>query len=324
MPLELVVAVVDAFEQRPLVLDRIDASRAHSARRARRARPGRCAARAAAACAQRGLVECSDSASAGFTRPSGSRSNTRRSPTVEKTRFLCPMPPVGAEQLDRLEHVVEVVRRLAHAHEHDLPHRRRRARERDLRDDLGAAELAQQAARGPSCRTRSRPRSRPGSRRTGRRAAAARSRPSGRRRARPAGARSRPRPRAPSARVASAASSSASAGKRGASCAGRNPRAGRGRRRAAATASTRAARACSWQGLAPGAQTLAKVVDQQRGWDANTRLAWRAMAPHPLRLLLQCALAFSPLLRQWRSKQRSSRPSSGSPTWTVPTMGITP
>jgi hypothetical protein len=50
-----------------------------------------------------------------------------------------------AEQLDGLEHVVEVVRRLAHAHEHDLLHGAPRARQRHLRDDLGAADLAQQA-----------------------------------------------------------------------------------------------------------------------------------------------------------------------------------
>jgi hypothetical protein len=110
------------------------------------------------------------------------------SPTVEQHELLVADAAAGAEQLDRLEHGVEVVRRLAHAHEDDLRHRRAGARERDLRDDLGAAELALEAAR-PSCRTRSRPRSRPGSTRTGRRAAAARPRPSGRRRGRPGGAR---------------------------------------------------------------------------------------------------------------------------------------
>ena len=91
---ELVVAVVDAVEQRPLVLDRV-------AGRARVALAGvdqlgrrRCAARAAAARARSsGLVVCSDSASAGFTAPRGRRSNTRGSPTVENTRFLWPMSP---------------------------------------------------------------------------------------------------------------------------------------------------------------------------------------------------------------------------------------
>ena len=39
------------------------------------------------------LVVCSDKASAGLTRPDGSRSNTRTSPTVENTMFLWPMAP---------------------------------------------------------------------------------------------------------------------------------------------------------------------------------------------------------------------------------------
>ena len=38
-------------------------------------------------------VECSESASAGLTGPSGNRANTRRSPTVEKTRSLWPIAP---------------------------------------------------------------------------------------------------------------------------------------------------------------------------------------------------------------------------------------
>jgi hypothetical protein len=50
-----------------------------------------------------------------------------------------------AEQVDRVEHVVEVVRGLAHAHEHDLLHGAPRPRERHLRDDLGAADVALQA-----------------------------------------------------------------------------------------------------------------------------------------------------------------------------------
>ena len=50
-----------------------------------------------------------------------------------------------AQQLDGFEHVVEVVRGLAHAHEDDLLDRAARARQGHLRDDLGAADLAQQA-----------------------------------------------------------------------------------------------------------------------------------------------------------------------------------
>ena len=53
---------------------------------------------------------------------------------------------LDAEQLDRRQHVVEVVCRLAHAHEDDLAHRAPHARQHHLRDDFGAAELAQQPA----------------------------------------------------------------------------------------------------------------------------------------------------------------------------------
>jgi hypothetical protein len=53
---------------------------------------------------------------------------------------------LGAEQLDRVQHRVQVVRRLAHAHEDDLAHAPQRARQRHLGDDLGAAELALQPA----------------------------------------------------------------------------------------------------------------------------------------------------------------------------------
>ena len=51
-----------------------------------------------------------------------------------------------AEQLDGIEHVVHVVRRLAHAHEDHLGHLAPRPGQHHLGDDLGAAELAQQAA----------------------------------------------------------------------------------------------------------------------------------------------------------------------------------
>jgi len=50
-----------------------------------------------------------------------------------------------AQQLDGLHHVVEVVGRLAHAHEHHLLHHPPAARQRHLGHDLGAAHLAQQA-----------------------------------------------------------------------------------------------------------------------------------------------------------------------------------
>ena len=51
-----------------------------------------------------------------------------------------------AEQVDGLEHGVEVVRRLAHAHEHHLVHAAARTGQRHLGDDLGTAQLAQQPA----------------------------------------------------------------------------------------------------------------------------------------------------------------------------------
>ena len=50
-----------------------------------------------------------------------------------------------AEQVDCFEDVVEVVGRLAHAHEDHLANRRTRAGGDHLRHDLGAADLAQQA-----------------------------------------------------------------------------------------------------------------------------------------------------------------------------------
>ena len=51
----------------------------------------------------------------------------------------------SAEQIDRFEHVVDIVRRLAHAHEGDLLHRAAGTGQHHLGDDLGTTELAQQA-----------------------------------------------------------------------------------------------------------------------------------------------------------------------------------
>jgi hypothetical protein len=47
----------------------------------------------------------------------------------------------GAQQLDRFHHRLQVVRGLAHAHEHHLGDSAQRARQRHLRHDLGAAHL---------------------------------------------------------------------------------------------------------------------------------------------------------------------------------------
>ena len=110
-----------------------------------------------------------------------------------KTRFLCAIAPavpsssIASSTLGRLcagspipmKTTLPTLRRLRPAHH--------------LGDDLGAAELTQQAVRDRSCRTGSRPRNRPASIRRGQSAAAARSRPPARRPTRPRGAPNRRR-----------------------------------------------------------------------------------------------------------------------------------
>ena len=59
--------------------------------------------------------------------------------------ILVPQAADRPEQLDRLEHIVEVVCRLAHPHEHHLAHRPEAASQHDLGQDLGAAKLPYQA-----------------------------------------------------------------------------------------------------------------------------------------------------------------------------------
>ncbi len=61
-------------------------------------------------------------------------------------QILVPDAAIGAEQIDGFEYVVEVVCRLAHAHEHDFLHRAKAAGKGDLGDDFSATQLAQQAA----------------------------------------------------------------------------------------------------------------------------------------------------------------------------------
>ena len=53
------------------------------------------------------------------------------------------MQLITAAQIDRLEHVFQVVCRLAHAHENHLAYSLQPTRQHHLGDDLGAAELAQ-------------------------------------------------------------------------------------------------------------------------------------------------------------------------------------
>jgi hypothetical protein len=144
--LDLGRAVVDAVEQRPLHLQRIaGAPRVGVAERdelvGRELRRARQQARA-----QRrvGAVQRE-----GERRLDAALRQAREGAPVADGRedeALVADAAGGAEQVDRLEHRVEVVRRLAHAHEDDLRHRPQAARERDLGDDLGAAELALEAA----------------------------------------------------------------------------------------------------------------------------------------------------------------------------------
>ena len=53
--------------------------------------------------------------------------------------------PLVSKQVNRLKHIVEVVRRFPHAHEHHLLHRTPQSRQHHLRNDFGAAQLPQQA-----------------------------------------------------------------------------------------------------------------------------------------------------------------------------------
>ena len=209
-------------------------------------------------------VVCSDSASAGFTRP-GQPLEHAQVADGGKHQVLVADRARGAEQVDRFEHVIQVVRGLAHAHEHDLLHgaaacgpappgrRFRRCR-------AGAAGRP-----GRSCRTRSRPRSRPGWTRTGRRAAAARFPPSGHRPVPPAGAPSHPR-RMFGAQPRQAASSSMSAGSASRSACGRKVSMLRRPLLCGRACAHRRSTRCSWSGPAPRrAQALAQVFDQHGG-----------------------------------------------------------
>ncbi|ODV17136.1 MAG: hypothetical protein ABT25_30115 [Variovorax sp. SCN 67-20] len=142
---DLVLPVVHAFEQRPLVLDRVaggsrialafgDQFFGRHVRRARKQLP-----------AQFGL--------GGVQRERQRGPDALLQQPIEHARIahggehqvLVAHIAHGAEQFDGFQHVVEVVRRFAHAHEHHLAHRPAHARERHLGNDLGAAHLPQQA-----------------------------------------------------------------------------------------------------------------------------------------------------------------------------------
>ena len=91
-------------------------------------------------------VVCSDSASAGLTAPSRQALEHAAIADGGEHQALVADAARRAEQFDGVEHVVHVVRRLAHAHEDHLGHLAPRPGQHHLGDDLGAAELAQQAA----------------------------------------------------------------------------------------------------------------------------------------------------------------------------------
>ena len=144
--LDLVVAVIDAGQQRPLQLHRIAGAAGVDLGRVDQL-VGAQAWRAR----QQLLAQLSPG---GVQRQSQRRLDAAQRQALKHSavahgrehQILVPDVAGSAQQLDRLDHVVEVVRGLAHAHEHHLLDRPQRARQRHLGDDLGAAHLAQQPA----------------------------------------------------------------------------------------------------------------------------------------------------------------------------------
>mgnify|MGYP006929324201 CR=1 FL=1 len=143
--LALGVAVVDAFAQRPLVLDRV-AGGARIALAGLHQFVGRHAWRAGQQLfAQTGLGGVQRERERGPDPALRQGLEHARIAHGGEHQVLVADVADGAEQVDRFEHVVQVVRGLAHAHEHHPLHRPRRARQRHLGHDLGAAHLAHQA-----------------------------------------------------------------------------------------------------------------------------------------------------------------------------------
>ena len=143
---DLVGAVVDAVEQRPLHLHRV-AGRARIGVAERDQLVGRDlggARQQARAHRRVGAVQRERE-----RRLDAALRQALEDPAVADGRehqLLVADAAAGAEQVDRFEHGLEVVRRLAHAHEDDLGHRSQAPRERDLGDDLRAAQLPLEAA----------------------------------------------------------------------------------------------------------------------------------------------------------------------------------
>ena len=138
---QFVVAVVDAFEQRPLVLDRV--VRCPRVALAEFHQLGgidaRCARQQLRAQVRLGRMQ----------RQRECRLHPFPRQPVEDPRVadrredqvLVPDPALRAQQRDCFEHVVEVVGRLAHAHELDFLHRAQRSAEHHLRQDFGATQM---------------------------------------------------------------------------------------------------------------------------------------------------------------------------------------
>ena len=143
--LDLVVAVVDAVDQGPLVLHRI-AGGARIGLGLRHQFIGRnpwCTRQQGFAQVGAGGVqrqgECGPDPLSGQPLEDPGIAHGREHQT------LVADAAERAKQVDRLEHIVEVVGRLAHAHEDHLAHRLTSAGSDHLRHDFGAADLSQQA-----------------------------------------------------------------------------------------------------------------------------------------------------------------------------------
>ena len=141
---ELVVAVVDALEQRPLILDRIArvAGVLFAEFDQRFGRDSRRARQQVRAQFRLGRVATAPA----FDALPGQRLEHARVAHRREHQVLVADAALGAEQIDGFEHVLEIVRRLAHAHENHLLHRAHAPRQHHLGQDLHAGDLPDQAA----------------------------------------------------------------------------------------------------------------------------------------------------------------------------------
>jgi len=142
---DLIVTVVDAFDQSPLVLDRVTGgprvalARLHQVLR----RDAWCAGQQLLA--QRRLRRVQGQGQRGFDAFSGQTLEHAWITYGGKHQALVPDIALSAQKVDGFEHVVQVVGGLAHAHEDNLAYRSTPPRQRHLGHDLGTLDLAQQA-----------------------------------------------------------------------------------------------------------------------------------------------------------------------------------